>query len=75
MFCEEMSHEHIVAVNFMNEPSKRDNAPSSPRSCESCANTFRSQVMLNMLICVPHLKIMSAKSPACDLYATRNQKT
>ncbi len=58
----------------MNEPEKPENDEPSPPACESCVNTFRTQTMMNILICVPHLKIMPANNPICDLYSAANQK-
>jgi hypothetical protein len=70
----EISHGQTVVVDYMNKPSKPDERLSPPLNCQSCSNTFKSKAMLNMLICVPHLKIMPAKTPACDLYSTQNKK-
>lgn len=70
----EIRHEQTAVVNFMNKLSKRDNGQPSSPVCENCVNTFKSKVMMNMLICVPHLRIMPAKNPVCDLYSSQNKK-
>jgi hypothetical protein len=75
MFCMEILHEQTVVVNYMNKPSKPDEGKSSPPTCENCVNTFRTKVMMNMLICVPHLKIMPVKNPVCDLFSTQVHKS
>lgn len=74
MSCTAPSQEQTVVIHQMNEPAKPEDDQPSPPACGSCVNTFRSKAMMDMLICVPHLKIMPAKNPICDLYSAGKQK-